>query len=121
MYTITKEFHFSASHQLHNMPKGHPCARPHGHNYIVKVELKSAVLDPTGFVKDYGLLSPIKEFIDNELDHRDLNQVLPIAQPSAENIAKYLFNVFKSKYPELHAIEISETPKTNCRYELPNN
>ena len=39
MYRITKEFHFSASHQLAHLPHDHQCARMHGHNYIVEVEL----------------------------------------------------------------------------------
>lgn len=38
-YEITKEFHFSASHQLDYLPEGHQCKRLHGHNYIVKVTL----------------------------------------------------------------------------------
>ena len=27
------------------------------------------------------------------------------------------FDKFKEQFPELSAIEMSETPKTNCRYE----
>ena len=45
MYRITKEFHFSASHQLSHLPDDHQCARLHGHNYIVVVELASASLN----------------------------------------------------------------------------
>ncbi len=50
MYRITKEFHFSASHQLCHLHQNHPCARMHGHNYIVEVELASETLDEDGFV-----------------------------------------------------------------------
>lgn len=39
MFRIRKEFHFSASHQLTHLPPDHQCARLHGHNYIVVVEL----------------------------------------------------------------------------------
>ena len=49
MYRITKEFHFSASHQLFGLREGHPCARLHGHNYVVVVELAAEDLGPTGF------------------------------------------------------------------------
>lgn len=42
MFRITKEFHFSASHQLCRLPVDHQCARLHGHNYIVVVELAAA-------------------------------------------------------------------------------
>ncbi|HBU96439.1 6-pyruvoyl trahydropterin synthase family protein, partial [Thalassospira lucentensis] len=40
MFTITKQFAFSASHQLAGLDADHPCSRLHGHNYIVEVELK---------------------------------------------------------------------------------
>ena len=41
MFTITKEFHFSASHVLDRLPSWHPCARMHGHNYVVVLELSA--------------------------------------------------------------------------------
>ena len=68
MYKIRKEFNFSAGHHLEGLPKGHPCGREHGHNYIVTVELITIELDSTGFVQDYGELKPIKEWIDTHLD-----------------------------------------------------
>lgn len=127
MYTIRKEFHFSASHILEGLVKGHPCGRLHGHNYKVVVELRSAELDEKGFVKDYGDLKPIKEHIDQVLDHQHLNDVfkreidsmgvIRPMQPSAENIAKALFDRYKEFFRELYAIEVCETPKTMARYE----
>lgn len=116
MYTISKEFHFSASHQLHGLPQGHPCGRMHGHNYVVIVVLYGMTLDNTGFVLDYGELKPIKEFIDNELDHRHLNDVMGDIQPSAENIARFLFKAFQAQFPKLRSISVKETPKTIATY-----
>lgn len=116
MYKITKEFHFSASHVLNGLPEGHQCGRLHGHNYILKVELQNKELANPGFVQDYGELKKIKDYVDNYLDHRHLNDVLKI-NPTSENICKYLFETFKCWYPMLSAVELSETPKTNCRYE----
>lgn len=116
MYTIRKEFHFSASHELEGLSINHPCSRVHGHNYVVTVELKSSKVNEVGFVKDYRALDPIKQFIDDALDHKHLNDFLPF-NPTAENIAKHLYDLFKGNNPELSAVEVSETPKTFCRYE----
>lgn len=116
MYTISKQFEFSASHQLMDLPFGHPCAQIHGHNYKVVVELRTATLDYTGFVKDYRALSPIKDWLDMHLDHAHLNDVLPF-NPTSENMAKYLYEKFKVEFPELCAVTISETDKTSARYE----
>jgi 6-pyruvoyltetrahydropterin/6-carboxytetrahydropterin synthase len=117
MYEISKEFHFSASHQLHGLEKGHPCSRVHGHNYVVIVHLRSEQLNKQGFVKDYGELKPIKDYIDKEFDHRHLNDVL-IQNPTAENIAKYLYEVGKYDFEmnQLYAVTVKETPKTKATY-----
>ena len=116
MYTIAKEFHFSASHQLNGLPAEHQCARLHGHNYIVHLILQSETLNEHGFVVDYLALKPFKEFIDNTLDHRHLNEVLDFAT-TAENLAKYLYDWAKQRWPEVTAVRVSETPKTWAEYQ----
>ncbi len=116
MYRISKQFTFSASHILDQLHDGHPCARLHGHNYIVTIHLRSEKLDEYGFVRDYRELDFVKEFIDNDLDHRHLNDIIPF-HPTAENIARYLFGIFSIRLPELYAVEVSETPKTSAIYE----
>lgn len=116
MYKISKQFAFSASHILEGLPHLHPCARMHGHNYVVTVHLKSKELNDVGFVKDYRELTLVKDYIDNELDHRHLNDIFPF-NPTAENIAKAIYDHFKLQIPELYAVEVSETPKTTAIYE----
>ena len=111
MYIIKKQFHFSASHTLEMLPEDHPCSRLHGHNYIVEIVLASDALNEVGFVIDYKDLKPFKKIIDEELDHRHLNDVLPF-QTSAENIAHYLYSRAKALWPQVIAVRVSETPKT---------
>lgn len=116
MYKISKQFAFSASHILEGLPADHPCTRLHGHNYVITVHLKSLDLNEIGFVKDYRQLDAVKEYIDNTLDHRHLNDVFSF-NPTAENVAKYLYDLFKKDIEELYAVEVSETPKTSAIYE----
>ena len=116
MYTFTKEFHFSASHELKNLPEDHQCYRLHGHNYIIKVELESEDLNEYDFVQDYGELSKIKKHIDDKFDHRHLNDVMENVNPTAELIAKYFYDLFIKDYPKIVAIHVSETPKTWATY-----
>lgn len=115
MYTISKMFEFSAAHQLFGLPQGHKCGNLHGHNYIIKVVLKSEELNEHGFVVDYGDLAPIKRYIDENLDHKNLNDVLGF-QTSAENIAKFLYSKFKEMFPQLTEVHVSETAKTWAVY-----
>lgn len=116
MYTITKEFHFSASHQLKHLPSDHQCARLHGHNYVVVVELRCADLNADGFVRDYHELAPLKRYIDEKLDHRHLNDVLGDDLVTAERLAKHFFDWCCARWPEASAVRVSETPKTWAEY-----
>ncbi|MDR2622891.1 MAG: 6-carboxytetrahydropterin synthase, partial [Dysgonamonadaceae bacterium] len=116
MYKISKQFSFSASHILDLLDKDHPCARMHGHNYVITMHLKAEDLDRHGFVKDYNTLNRVEKYIEANLDHRHLNDVVPL-HPTSENIAKFIYDRFKPEIPELYAVEVAETPKTSCIYE----
>ncbi len=116
MYRITKEFHFSASHQLCALPDDHPCARMHGHNYIVEVELAAAELNENGFVIDYRELKPLKNWIDEKLDHRHLNEVFGHDMITSEYMAKVIFDFCLARWSQTSAVRISETPKTWAEY-----
>ncbi|GAA2043804.1 6-carboxytetrahydropterin synthase [Streptomyces carpaticus] len=119
MFMISKEFHFSASHVLDRLPSWHQCARMHGHNYVVVLELSARAEDLTeaGFVRDYRDLDPFKKWLDDTLDHRHLNEALgETISPSAENLAKWIFDAWVERIPELAAVRVSETPKTWAVY-----
>ena len=115
-YAITKEFHFSASHVLHGLPEGHQCARLHGHNYVVAVQLEAHGLDARGFVFDYGDLAPLGQYIDSTFDHRHLNDIL--IQPTAEHLAEHLAQKCRQMGWPVTAIGVSETPKTWAWFHL---
>lgn len=115
MFRICKEFHFSASHRLDHLPADHQCARLHGHNYVVVVELAAADLNADGFVRDYHDLAALKQHIDQNFDHRHLNDVLDVP-PTAEHLARYVFDWCKGRWPETSAVLVSETPKTWAEY-----
>ena len=104
MFIISKEFHFSASHQLDHLPDGHQCARLHGHNYVVIVDLRCADLDANGFVLDYGELDSFADWIKRTVDHRHLNdvrapkegtaaerEIQAAKNTTAENLAKWFY------------------------------
>ncbi len=129
MYTITKQFAFEAAHQLTGLPEDHPCMRLHGHSYRVEVVIQSVRLNEIGFVYDYRALDPIKNLIDEQLDHQNLNNVLA-ENPTAENIARWLYlYIIKLQLPGLglkefgpgpylQAVRISETQKTWAEFSL---
>ena len=114
---ISKDFAFSASHQLEGLPEDHQCSRLHGHNYIFRISVTGEVRAP-GFVVDYAELKPINEWIDQHLDHRHLNDVFDF-NPTAENMAGHVADMVaqrlaKAGYRNVIDVNVavSETPKT---------
>lgn len=94
--SVCKTYTFAASHQLPNH-KG-KCARLHGHNYRVEVELTApyVVTQPgasdEGMILDFDDLDAAVRPIIDALDHRHLNDVLRATHipPTAEHVAMYI-------------------------------
>jgi 6-pyruvoyltetrahydropterin/6-carboxytetrahydropterin synthase len=116
MYRLCKWFDFSAAHQLQHLGPDHPCARLHGHNYRVELIIESPILDDRGFCQvDYRELDAFKDWVDQTIDHRNLNDVMPV-RTTAENLARWLFDEAKRITPYLTTVRVYETPKTWAEY-----
>ncbi|GIL29055.1 6-pyruvoyl trahydropterin synthase family protein [Actinocatenispora comari] len=122
-YRIGKTLSFEAAHHLPGLPEGHKCGRSHGHSYQVTVVLAADDLVPPGFVVDFGDLSPLRSYIDDQLDHRNLNDVLDIP-PTSERLARHFYDWCVEHLP-LHdgvtigSVRVSETAATFAEYTPP--
>jgi len=121
VYYIYKEVHFSAAHQLREY--NGKCENLHGHNWKVRAFLKSKELDSLGMVEDFSLLKKRLNDILDTLDHHFLNDVPPfdIINPSAENIAKFLFDELKKNWSTgrvtVAKVEVWESQNSCAIYE----
>ena len=109
--TITRRYTFIAGHFLPNVPEGHKCKRQHGHNYLVDVSVSGEV-DSIGFVMDFWDLDKIVQPIVNIVDHRNLNDISGLENPTAENIARWFFGRIQTgtKQKWVSNIRVWETP-----------
>lgn len=105
-YRVGKRFTFSASHQLEELPEGHPCRRLHGHTYQVEVVLAAEQLDAAGMAIDFHLVKQLVEpFLQSRFDHRHLNDWLP--QPTAERIAQTIYEYLQTQLPaHIRCVEV---------------
>jgi len=115
VYGIGKTFKFDAAHRLTGLPDGHKCSRVHGHTYALTIHLQRDRLDHVGFVRDYGDLAPIKQWVDGTLDHRDLNDIVP-GNPTAEVIARWVYDTWAPTFPDMVAVTVCETAGTYAEY-----
>jgi len=123
MFTIAKQFGFSASHSLPNLQPGHPCRRTHGHNYVVTIELQSTNLNADEFVVDFRDLSPLADFIAKWFEHKHLNDAIGHLgwgiQPTCEALAYHLFRWCHDRWPETSAIRVAESLSSWAEFRPP--
>ncbi|HHU36526.1 MAG TPA: 6-carboxytetrahydropterin synthase QueD [Treponema sp.] len=117
MYEVRVEADFAAAHFLSDFHG--KCERLHGHNYRVLAHARGTELDNGGMLIDFGILKGALREVCATLDHSNLNDVDEFAgNPSAERIARYIFNAIQTGWPQLplYAVDVYETPTSRARY-----
>lgn len=114
---IFKEFTFEAAHRLPNLPPEHKCSRLHGHSYRVRIWVNGPVTEPNGWVMDFADIKAACKPVIDELDHRYLNEIEGLENPTSERIAQWLWQRIKPRLPQLSAVELRETCTAGCRYQ----
>lgn len=104
-----KDFTFDAAHLLPNVPAGHKCARLHGHTFNATVSVDGPVDDRAGWIMDFGELKEIAGGVIDQLDHRYLNELPGLENPTSENIARWLWTRLAPCVAGLSAITVRET------------
>ncbi len=91
VYEISKDFLFSAAHQIRF--HGGKCERLHGHNWRVRVHARASELNSIGMVIDFADLQRIVAEVGSRFDHRNVNEVPPFdtENTTAELIARFFF------------------------------
>lgn len=120
MFTLSKSFRFEASHQLPNHDG--KCARLHGHSWVGKVYCRGQQLQDTGpkagMLVDYAdIKAVLKPLLNEKLDHWHLNDSTGLANPTSEEVSRWIYQQLKPLLPSLSAIEIQETCTSSCLYE----
>ena len=92
MYTIFKDFTFSAAHAIRGHTGG--CENLHGHNYRVRVHVQARRLNELGMVVDFADLKVLAAEILGPFDHRVINEVPPFDErnTTAELLSEYVFH-----------------------------
>ena len=114
---IFKKFTFEAAHFLPNVPDDHKCKRLHGHSYNVTLFVSGEPSPESGWIMDFADLKKAFKPIYNQLDHRFLNDISGLDNPTSENIARWIWKQLKPDLPQLSRVEISETCTSGCIYQ----
>jgi 6-pyruvoyltetrahydropterin/6-carboxytetrahydropterin synthase len=114
---ITQAFTFEAAHRLPNVPETHRCHRMHGHSYRVELQLEGPVDPQSGFVVDFFDVEAAFGPLLQRLDHYCLNDIEALENPTAENIAVWIWDRVKPVLPQTSSVKVFETPDCWAEYE----
>lgn len=134
MFRVTREIDFCYGHRL--LDYDGKCKHLHGHNGIAVIHIEGPQLDARGMLFDFGdIKREIKTWVDDHLDHKMLlhrdDPLVPILQglneplflmdanPTAENLAKLIFDLAVSKGFPVKGVDFHETPTCFAGYYRP--
>jgi len=131
MYQVTRQIDFCYGHRLLNYEG--KCKYLHGHNGRAVITVESNELDDRGMVLDFtDIKKVVSEWIDVTLDHRmllrhddpavpflqDLGEPIHLLEtnPTAENIARLIFEFTAERGFPIVKCQLWETPRCYASY-----
>ena len=131
MFTVTKKIEFCYGHRL--LRYEGKCRHLHGHNGVLEVDLATDALDDRGMVLDFGEIKRrLKSWIETTLDHQMIlckdDPMVPVLRekgeqfqviddnPTAENLAKLIFNEARAQGLPVREVRLWETPTSRASY-----
>lgn len=113
---IFKIFTIEAAHRLPQLPENHKCRRLHGHSFKIEVYLNGPVQETTGWVLDFADIGRAFQPLYEQLDHRYLNDIEGLENPTSEHLARWIWQRLKPVLPPLSKIVVRETCTAGCIY-----
>ena len=111
---LVRRFGFEAAHRLPEAPEGHKCRRLHGHSFKVELACEGEVDSRTGWLIDFADIKAAFEPIHEQLDHRYLNEIEGLENPTAEVLARWIWRRVKPGLALLTEVIVEETCTARC-------
>ncbi len=113
---LVRDFTFEAAHRLPCAPSGHKCARLHGHSFRIELVCEGEIDAETGWLLDFADIKRAFEPTLAQLDHYYLNEVEGLENPTAENLARWIWMKVKPNLSDLTQVTVAETCTSRCEY-----
>lgn len=113
---IFRTFTFEAAHYLPEVPEGHKCRRLHGHSFRTDVYVQGEVDPKTGWLMDFQDIQRAFDPLEDQLDHRLLNEIEGLENPTSEHLARWIWARLEPRLPGLSRVIVRETCNVGCIY-----
>jgi 6-pyruvoyltetrahydropterin/6-carboxytetrahydropterin synthase len=117
---ICYRFNFDAAHRFENYPAGHLYHGIHGHSFQAEVAVSGVPNAASGFVVDFAELEQACSALRGALDHKLLNEIDGLTQPSLENLCLWLWQKLSVQFPQLARVTVRrDSCNQSCTYRGP--
>jgi len=113
---VFRVFQVEAAHWLPNVPENHKCRRMHGHSFRIEVHVGGEPGARSGWVMDFADIRAAFQPLFEQLDHRCLNDVEGLENPTSENLARWVWDRLAADLPTLSRVVVQETCNAGCIY-----
>ena len=117
---VWRRYRFSAAHRLPHVPAGHKCGRMHGHGFEVVLQTRPSATS-TASLSISGLPGDVLDAawapLQRELDHRCLNDIDGLENPTSEAISAWLWARLQPVLPELTWVTVFETASCGANFD----
>ena len=117
---IFKHFNFDSAHFLPYVPEGHKCKNIHGHTYRMTLEFEGDINEEMGWLIDFSDIKKVVKPLVDSVDHKLLNDIVGLDNPTCENIAIWFWEKITPSLPLLSKITLNETTTSGVIYKGPN-
>ena len=117
-FELKQHFQIESARFLPNLDKNHPCSNMHGHSFKIILSIVGPLHLKLGWVMDYHEISAVIKPLLTLLDHKVLNDIPGLENPTSEHLAQWLYEKIKKEIPQLKSVNISETANTECIYPV---
>ena len=111
---IQRQFRFEAAHRLPHVPADHKCARLHGHSFRVTLTVAGEVDPKLGWIVDFADIDRAWQPLFEKLDHRYLNEVDGLSNPTSELVARFIAERIDLPGATLVSVTVHETCTAAC-------
>lgn len=115
---VYRTFRFHSARYLPNLDDNHICKQIHGHTFNITIYVDGEINEQTGFVIDFFDIDKIfnKEIMPL-IDHKLLNDILGLENPTSENLIKWIWLNLNKKIKNIYKIKLSEDHGTGIIYK----
>jgi len=111
---LSKTYSIEAAHRLPKVSADHKCSRLHGHSFRITLRITGDIDPEHGWIIDFSEIDEAWKPIHNAIDHRYLNEIPGLENPTSEILAHWIFDRIKLTRGRLVAVTIAETCSAAC-------